>query len=144
VSSRAGQEDAGQQAYFRLSQTDWAAVLPAMRERLIGLQERLNAVLAVGGPSAAAPGPADLALQLGAVASATFELLAPEERELRQIITTLRTALALCWDLYSVDEAGRTSVQALMQRLQADISSFEADLQQVQSGQDVPDDTSSG
>jgi len=143
VSSRAGQEDAGQQAYFRLSQTDWAAVLPAMRERLTGLRERLDAVLAVGGPSAAAPGPADLALQLGEVASETFELLAPEERELRQIITTLRTALALCCDLYSVDEARRTSVQALMQRLQADISSFEAELQQVQSG-DVPDDSSSG
>lgn len=123
----------GDRAYFQLSTHGWDDIRPLVETRLRDLRARLDRVL--DAPTMASPpSPAELALDLGAAARELFEVLAPGERDLREIITTLRTALALCWDMYSFPEAAKVSVQAHMERLKADIEGFEADLQQVQSG----------
>jgi phage shock protein A len=131
----AGEESAataGERAYYRLPAQGWQSVWPVLEPRLRELRARLDAVLDDRQRDAGAPSPAELALELGGAVTALFEQLAPEERDLRDVVTTLRTALALCWDMYSYQEAGRVTVQAHMERLQADIEGFEAQLEQVQ------------
>lgn len=125
-------ERAGDRAYFRLPRAGWPAVLPAVDDRLRSLQRALDAVLDPAGPRADVPAPAELAIQIGGLATALFEELAPREHGLRQVITTLRTGLALCWDMYGADEAARVSVAAHMRRLQAQIDDFERELLDVQ------------
>jgi hypothetical protein len=132
MSAPGDEAEAGHRAYFAPPRQGWEEPLPVLRDRLDALRLQLEGVLASGGPSAESPGPAELALQLGEVATAIFEVLSPEERALRQVITTLRTGLALCWDMYGADEAGRVSVQAHMHRLEAEITSFEGDLRRLQ------------
>jgi len=131
----AGEESAataGERAYYRLPAQGWQSVWPVLEPRLRELRERLDAVLDDRQRDAGAPTPAELALELGGAVTALFEQLAPEERDLRDVVTTLRTALALCWDMYSYQEAGRVTVRAHMERLQSDIEGFEARLEQVQ------------
>jgi phage shock protein A len=130
---------AGEQAYFRLPQQPWATIWPAVEERLRATSERLEQVLDEQARDAEAPSPAELALDLGAAATALFTLLAPEERDLREIVSTLRTALALCWDMYSYQEAGKVSVQSHMDRLRTEIEGFEAQLGQMQAEQQAPE-----
>lgn len=125
-------EHAGDRAYFRLPREGWPAVLPAVRDRLLSTQTALDAILDPAGPRADAAPPAEFALQLGALATALFDELSPREHALRQVITTLRTGLALCWDMYGADETGRVSVAAHMRRLQAEIDDFERELLEVQ------------
>jgi hypothetical protein len=135
LTSMAEQDDtvkAGERAYYRLPAQGWSTVWPVLEPRLRELRERLDAVLDDRQRDAGALSPAELALEFGSVVTALFELLSPEERDLRDVVTTLRTALALCWDMYSYQEAGRVTVQAHMERLQADIEGFEAQLEQVQ------------
>ena len=130
-----GGQPAGEQAYFRLPRQSWSVIWPSVGARLKATAERLNAVLDEQRRAGDAVSPAELALELGATASALFELLAPEERDLRELVSTLRTALALCWDMYSYPEAGQVSVQAHMDRLRNEIEGFEAQLQQLQAEQ---------
>lgn len=128
----------GEQAYFRLPQQRWAIVWPSVEERLRATGGRLAQVLDDRSRDTDAPSPADLAMELGAAATALFTVLAPEERDLREIVTTLRTALALCWDMYSYQEAGKVSVQSHMDRLRTEIEGFEAQLDKIQADQIVP------
>lgn len=130
------EQPAGEQAYFRLSKQPWESVWPAIEGRLRATSGRLARVLDDRLRDTASPSPAELALDLGATATALFTLLAPEERDLREIVTTLRTALALCWDMYSYQEAGKVSVQSHMDRLRREIEGFEAELGQMQAEQD--------
>lgn len=125
---------AGERAYFRLPAQGWRDVRLPIEARLREVDRRLRAALDDHADEADVPSPAELALELGGAATAIFELLAPEERELRELITTLRTGLALCWDMYSYQEAGKVSVQAHMDRLKTEIEGFEAQLEDVQSG----------
>lgn len=129
----------GEQAYFRLPEQHWTAVWPAVEERLRSISGRLARVLDDRARDTDAPSPAELALDLGAAATALFTLLAPDERDLREIVTTLRTALALCWDMYSYQEAGKVSVQSHMDRLRTEIEGFEAQLGQLQADQVAPE-----
>jgi hypothetical protein len=130
------EQPAGERAYFRLPQQQWAAIWPAAEERLRATGKRLEQVLDDRTRDADAPSPAELALDLGAAATALFTLLAPDERDLREIVTTLRTALALCWDMYSYQEAGKVSVQSFMDRLRTEIEGFEAQLSEMQEEQE--------
>ena len=123
-------EQLGHGAYYRVPPGRWSEVWPSVGPRLGELRRRLDDVLAGEGSRALAP--AELALELHGAAAELFELLAPEEHDLRQMITTLRTGFALCWDMYSYDETGRVSVQAHMDRLKAQIVELEAELRQVQ------------
>lgn len=130
---------AGEQAYFRLSGQGWSAIWPSVSVQLAATGERLSAVLDERRREGDSPTPAELALELGAAATALFEALAPEERDLRELVSTLRTALALCWDMYSYQEAGKVSVQSHMDRLRTEIDAFEAQLHELQAEQDAPE-----
>ncbi len=84
---------------------------------------------AVSAPlGAGAPSPAELALQMHEVAGEILSRVAGDEQNLRQVIGTLRTALAVCWDLYSVRESERTTVSEHMQNLKGRIEDFEREL----------------
>jgi hypothetical protein len=123
---------AGERAYYRLPAQGWSLVWPALEPRLRDLRARLDAVLDDQQRETGGLTPAELALELGSAATSLFESLSPDERDLREVVTTLRTALALCWDMYSFQEAGRVTVQAHMERLQSEIEGFEAQLERVQ------------
>ncbi len=119
---------------------DWDAVLEQCAEDCRDLRNRLDAILAADSAARNRFKPIDLAVQVGRLSTNLFDAIAPGERDLRQMITTLRTGLALCWDMYSATEAAKTSVEQHMYRLQRDIDSFEADLATM-SEQRAPSDT---
>lgn len=125
----------GERAYFRLSSQGWPDLWSVTEPRLRVLRSLLDSVLDDQQRGAGVLSPAELALEFGTAATALLELLSPEERDLRVMVTTLRTGLALCWDMYSYQEAGRVTVQAHMARLQSEIEGFEAELEQVQAAQ---------
>lgn len=77
---------------------------------------------------ATAPGPAALAFQMHEVASGLLQFGATDEQSLRQIIGTLRTGLAVCWDLYSITESERVTVAEHMNNLKTRIEDFEREL----------------
>ena len=74
------------------------------------------------------------ALKLNELAQGIFDQLAPDERDLRQVITTLRTAHAVAWDMYDAVQAARTTVEQYMSDLRQKIQSFEQDLDELQRG----------
>ncbi len=78
--------------------------------------------------------PGEVALRLHEMGNRLFSAVNSDERDLRQIITTLRTALTVCWDMYDRLQAERTTVQQHMERLQRSIEEFEADLNVLQAG----------
>jgi hypothetical protein len=131
-------QQAGARAYFRLPRQGWSTVWPVLETRLREVRSRLDAVIDDRQRESGALSPAELALEFGGAATSLFELLSPEERDLRDVVTTLRTALALCWDMYSYQEAGNVTIRAHMERLQADIEGFEAQLERVQAAQEGP------
>jgi hypothetical protein len=90
--------------------------------------------------SGPAPNPAELALHLHEVAGALLSRTAADEQNLRQIISTLRTALAVCWDLYSIPESERFTVAEHMRNLRMRIEDFEGELLEVQRLKQRPDD----
>jgi hypothetical protein len=81
--------------------------------------------------SVVAPAPAELALHLNQVAGQLFTQIAADEQDLRQIIGTLRTALAVCWDIYSVRESERVTVAEHMVNLKGRIEDFERELLEI-------------
>lgn len=132
--------DAGDKAYYRLPDMPWNDVDPDV---LAGARRLAEQVLVTLGPAApeedgASAGrgsqpagmitPVQAALRMYELANRMWQEAAGEERELRQVITTLRTALAVCWDLYSPAEAERTSVSQMMRALRDRIEDFERDL----------------
>lgn len=101
----------------------------ALAELDRGLHERGETPVADAGTTSAAPlTPAELALQLHEVAGDLLAEVAPDEQDLRQIITTLRTALAVSWDLYSYKESERVTVAEHIRNLRARIEDFEREL----------------
>lgn len=77
------------------------------------------------------PSPADLALRMHEIAGEILSGVASDEQDLRQIISTLRTAFAVTWDLYSFKEAERLTVAEHMDNLRARIDEFEGELRTV-------------
>jgi hypothetical protein len=76
------------------------------------------------------------------VASSVLALVAADEQDLRQVISTLRTALAVCWDLYSVPESERVTVAEHMRNLKIRIEDFEGELLEVQRLKNQPTEES--
>jgi hypothetical protein len=105
------------------------------------LPDRDRSADAPGVASGPAPYPAELALQLHEVAGALLSRTAADEQDLRQIISTLRTALAVCWDLYSIPESERLTVAEHMRNLRVRIEDFEGELLEVQRLKHVADDS---
>ncbi|GAC1433331.1 MAG: hypothetical protein NVSMB65_07130 [Chloroflexota bacterium] len=131
--------------FYRLPATGWSGVDAPTTTLLAALARDLQATLGarggvIGGEDAVRTGeasgsvlePTDLALRLGEAAGQLFGAVAGDEGDLRQIISTMRTALALCWDMYSADETGRVTVRQHMERLRDSIVEFEADLTELQ------------
>jgi hypothetical protein len=87
---------------------------------------------------AMAPGP--LALKMHEVAGQILSASAGEEQALRQVITTLRTGLAVCWDLYSIPQSEVVTVAEHMRNLRTRIEDFERDLVELRRGKDRDED----
>ena len=136
----------GDRAYYSLPETGWDEVDPELAADLCRLHRLLSlaraqlpaeptaAEPASGGvaDAEAPPTPAQLAFRFYEVANRLWAQAASEEQDLRQVITTLRTALAVCWDLYGVREAERTTVAQFMKQLRERIEDFERDLGVIQ------------
>jgi hypothetical protein len=122
--------DEGDRAYYRVPPGEWAEIDAETLGSLRELQLQLSLVLdpTVSEATRETLPPARMAFRLFEVANRLFEGVAPAEQDLRQIITTLRTALAVCWDLYSIREAERTTVAQHMTGLRERIEEFERDL----------------
>jgi hypothetical protein len=116
--------------YFSAPAGVWPDIDGRTWEELLALQATLATTLDTVNGSR--PTPLELALKLNEIASGIFEQLAPEERSLRQIIGTLRTAHAVAWDMYDAVQATRVTVEQYMTELREKIDSFERDLGELQ------------
>lgn len=116
--------------YFRAPSGAWPDIDGRTWEELGALQSSLASALDTA--DGRRPTPLEMALKLNEIASGIFEQLAPEERDLRQIIGTLRTAHAVAWDMYDAVQATRVTVEQYMTELREQIDSFEADLAELQ------------
>jgi hypothetical protein len=128
----------GDRAYYRLPAGDWGEVDEETLGLLRELQLQLSLVLdpTASGATREAMSPSRLAFRLFETANSVFDSVAPDEQDLRQVITTLRTALAVCWDLYSLKEAERTTVAEHMTGLRERIEEFERELGEIQIARD--------
>lgn len=122
-------QDVGSQAYRALSRIQLSISL-ALAELEKAFPDEVGHVNAEASASAASgtPGPAELAFQMHEAAGEMLSHVAGDEQDLRQIIGTLRTGLAVCWDLYSVRESERVTVAEHMRNLKARIEDFEREL----------------
>ena len=123
--------DVGPEAYRALSKVNVAIGLALSElERQLPPENVLpptEVQTFVGAPAA----PAELALQMHEVAGELLAAVAGDEQDIRQIIGTLRTALAVCWDLYSWKESYQVTVADHMKNLRLRIDDFERELQNV-------------
>jgi hypothetical protein len=138
-------------SYFSVPASDWSQVDPAVaadlartyRELGLALQalDRLGVSTTLqGGEPDVAPPPAELALRMHETAGSLLGQVAADEQGLRQIITTLRTAFAVAWDLYSFRESERVTVAEHMQQLRSKIEEFERELLAIQEAKNRPSD----
>lgn len=121
--------DVGSEAYGALSRVHLAIGL-ALSELEKSFPDAISTASAQASAASAsgAPTPAGLAFQMHEVAGELLSRVAGDEQDLRQIIGTLRTALAVCWDLYSVRESERVTVSEHMHNLKGRIEDFEREL----------------
>jgi hypothetical protein len=107
--------------FFRMPTGDWNDISPELRGELAGLcgdvEDR---------------SPAEVAMRLSELANRLFEQLSGDERDVRQVISTLRTGYAVAWDFYDAVQATRVSVADYMRALRQNIDSFEDDLSELQ------------
>jgi|SRR5579884_2598208 len=115
--------------FFRLPQAgNWNDVDPGLRADVRALCATLQAAEDGGD----APTPLEVAMKMSELANRLFEHLTGEERDIRQVISTLRTAHAVAWDFYDAVQATRVSVDEYMRALRRNIDSFENDLHELQ------------
>ncbi len=126
--------EAGDRAYYKLPDISWEDVDPAVVGEIRLLADHLAITLAGAfGPSVqhspgTPVGPVQAALKMYELANRMWHEAAGPDRELRQMITTLRTALAVCWDLYSANDAERVTVAKMMAALRDRIEELESEL----------------
>ena len=118
--------------FFRARPGQWSEIDTATLSEVVHLQGLLGAI--VGADVERRPSPLDVALKLNEIASSLFDQLAGDERDLRQVIATLRTAHAVAWDMHDAVQATQTTVEQHMEKLRATIDDFEADLKALQKG----------
>ena len=134
--------DVGREAYHALSRVHLAIGL-ALTELEKSFPDAVSqaAAEASGSVAAGTPRPAELAFQMHEAAGDLLARVAGDEQNLRQVIGTLRTALAVCWDLYSVRESEKVTVSEHMINLKNRIEDFERELRALrlsQSGDNTP------
>jgi hypothetical protein len=118
--------------FFRARPGEWSEIDTATLSEVIHLQSLLADI--VGADVEHRPAPLEVALKLNEIASALFDQVAGDERDLRQVISTLRTAHAVAWDMHDAVQATQTTVEQHMEKLRATIDDFEADLKELQKG----------
>ena len=118
--------------FFRARPGEWSEIDTATLSEVIHLQGLLADIVGAGVEQR--PAPLEVALKLNEIASAIFDQVAGDERDLRQVISTLRTAHAVAWDMHDAVQATRTTVEQHMEKLRATIDDFEADLKELQKG----------
>ena len=118
--------------FFRARPGEWSEIDTATLSEVIHLQGLLADI--VGANVEQRPAPLEVALKLNEIASALFDQVAGDERDLRQVISTLRTAHAVAWDMHDAVQATQTTVEQHMEKLRATIDDFEADLKELQKG----------
>ncbi|HEX5414609.1 MAG TPA: hypothetical protein VFZ25_03010 [Chloroflexota bacterium] len=131
-------------SYFSVPASDWSQVEPTVAEDLERLHRELGQALRALGRASIAPSneageqasalspPAELALRMHETAGSLLGQVAADEQGLRQVITTLRTAFAVAWDLYSFKESERVTVAEHMRQLRDRIEEFERELLEIQ------------
>lgn len=111
-------------SYLSLPTTDWNEVPDQERHALRQLARTIDALAA--DPKAASP--EDLALEMSNVSQRILASIAGEERDLREMIHSLRVCLAVTWDMYDAIQADQTTVTQHMDNLKEQIQGLEADL----------------
>ena len=108
-------------AFFRMPTGEWSDVSPELRDELRGLCGEVED-----------RSPAEVAMRLSEMANRLFGELNGDERDVRLVISTLRTAHAVAWDFYDAVQAQRVTVDEYMRALRQNIDSFEDDLGELQ------------
>lgn len=117
-----------ERAFFSVPPSAWEDVSAENREYL----HRVAGTILQSLEGVPGPAPNEVAMQLLEAGNRLFIGSADDERDLRQIISTLRTAMAVCWDMYSAIDAPRVTVEQHMDNLKESIAEFERDLQTLQ------------
>ena len=111
-------------SYLSLPTTDWNEVPAEERDALRRIARWIDAV--ADDPKAATP--EDLALEMSNVSQRILAAIAGEERDLRDMIHSLRVCLAVTWDMYDAIQADQTTVTQHLDNLKEQIQGLEADL----------------
>ena len=126
--------------YFRPPATDWDQLseedldlLTNVADGLSELARQVKSARAGTDSEAALTTPGEMAWRLYDAAGRLTIASASDEKDLRQMITTLRTALTVAWDMYDRPQSESTTVQQHIERLRSTIQDFEADLSELQS-----------
>lgn len=118
--------------YFNVSPGDWSLVDEKVRADLVRIEGAIESL--VRGELSKRPTPLAMALLFQEVATRLFSQLAGDERDIRQVISTLRTAHAVAWDTVDAVSATRMTVEQFMLLLRTQIDAFENDLKELQQG----------
>lgn len=111
-------------SYLSLPGTSWADV---DEEDRATLRRLANAILALeSDPRSSSP--EDLALMMSGLSDRILAAVAGEERDLREMISALRTTLAVTWDMYDAIQADQVTVTGHIDNLREQIQGLEADL----------------
>jgi hypothetical protein len=108
-------------------------VLTNVADAFSELVRRVQSGRAETESEAALTKPGEMAWRLYDAAGRLTIASGSDEKDLRQMITTLRTALTVAWDMYDLPQSERTTVHQHIERLRTTIQDFEADLGALQS-----------
>lgn len=126
--------DRGDRAFYHIPEGDWSNVSPETLEQIRRLGALLGQYAASQSLGDLPESPSRLAYGLIEAANSLSSDIGGEDGDLRQVILTLRNALAVTWDCYSPLEAERTTVFDYMTRLREQIEDFERDLEAFDKG----------
>ena len=124
--------------YFNVPPGDWSEIDGHLRADLVRAEGAIESV--IRGSEGNRTSPIELALLFQSIATNLFEHLAGDERDLRQVISTLRTAHAVAWDMVDASSATRLTVEQFMLHLRTQIDGFERDLKAMQEARSVGPD----
>ena len=112
----------------------WELVDADDRDELVRLARAIGAL--ADDPKSSSP--EDIALQMSGLSDRILASVAGDERDLRDMITALRTCLAVTWDMYDKIQADRTTVSQHIENLREQIQGHEADLTALRLEGEIP------
>jgi hypothetical protein len=111
-------------SFMSLPGTSWELVEADDRAELARLARAIDALAA--DPKSMTP--EDIALMMSGLSARILASVAGNERDLRDMISALRTCLAVTWDMYDKIQSDRTTVSQHIENLRDQIQGHEADL----------------